>query len=460
MAANTSAAGGGDAGETGISTSPSLPAPAPTPQPTSSAGGGQQPEEDRICRAKFWQYVKLCYGSVLISLGILGVMSIIFGVIRGGLVLYLGYVGIALVTAGVTWLFWYSIASIQKIPPTEKGSKYFLDKYLHTVSSGPTFVPQWLCSIRTATIKLIVIRIGKPDPKRDDNGKIIEETKEEYPEDAVVLHYAEPWRVTFADHETAEWGTLTKAEQERFKTNDPLNRRLTTDPYMVIIGRVNNHRRFLETTATVEEAAFNIDRVARPALQEFCAKHTAAYTLQYARQAAEAIWDALEELVGDPNPRNDAVRAKWNTDPTGETKRVWLARTWGFDLIEVRLESLGLPRRINQEIANVRQAEYAKEKTIINADAEKEKRDREGQGVAAAKRHTGLAEAAVMAAKREVIIKDGGELIAGLETAATVVPNTKFMVVTPDNLYSTLAGGREALRQLKTAEKPAQKTKE
>jgi hypothetical protein len=256
----------------------------------------------------------------------------------------------------------------------------------------------------------------------------------------------EPIRINWGDIKSSN---PTDEEKEQYK-NDPLAQRLTTDPHMYFIFRIWSLDNLISEAGGLEEAIDRIKDTCVTALSEESGKTFVAKAIKQIAPLSDNIKERVEDLVGDPQgiPR---VVAR------GKTPN----RSWGVDILEVRIKDLGTPHRTNEAVADRAKTialadgeatavvlKAASEKNRLKevadgkayeintlADADKNRLTKEGEGRAAAFK---ARSEAVGANKGDLLVKLDA-LTAGLQFGkATILPMDTSLLTAALSVKATL----------------------
>lgn len=393
---------------------------------------------------KIFEENKVQYGSWII--GVYAAFVVLFVLLSilfpGGLRplgINLGWPVILLVT-----LLLYTSLSLNKVPADKQASLQIFGRPLLNLHSGLVFVPWLIANIRIETKTKILMDFGTPE--RDDDGNIVRHPDEDSSE---MVRLNDPLRITTKDGERDSEGA--------YKSPDPLERRQTIDPHIVVIMQIDAMIQFIQQVGGVKKAARYVFETVRSILQEYNGKYTAAEMLLRNAELSRRMRKAIERLVGDVDAYERYEKAEedeFEDGITEEEKAEDLTKPglpWGVDLQEVRLSSLGLPKDVNVAMASNVAAGFEAQRVTTLAEAERVKRRKEGQGDGEGEeaRITGRANGRRQLAKAVTASRTGaGKLVAEQETAReTLGPNSK-VVVTDSKLLNAVAGGAAALKEV------------
>lgn len=343
----------------------------------------------------------------------------------------------------------YTILSFRQVQAEEHAAVTFFGKAVMNVGSGLKFVPLGACSLRVFTKNIINLQVGLPQaPSESQKGYIPQLLPGELTKSTMMRGSYEGFRVNFASYESAASQLTTDEQRRMFTRDDELNRRLTTDPLILVLFKINDPMQFVNVVGTLENALGLIEKTVSVTLQEYCGKWTPAYVLFNLDKANGLLKEATERLVWDP----DAVKRLKLGEQPGEP--------WGVDLLSVQIQSLGLPQRVNASIADARKAGFQRDRIITLADGKRQALTQVGRGKGEAKKAEMEGEAGGLfaiflqtAAGRELLNQaakgEVGQLIAWLETQKQVAGNAKYIIAPDSNLLGAVSGVSELLNQLK-----------
>lgn len=344
----------------------------------------------------------------------------------------------------------YTILSFRQVQAEEHAAVTFFGKAVMSVDSGLKFVPIGACSLRIFTKNIINLQVGLPQaPSESQKVYIPQLSPGELTKSTMMRGSYEGFRVNFASYESAVSQLKTDEQRRMFTRDDELNRRLTTDPLILVLFKISDPMQFVNVVGTLENALGLIEKTVSVTLQEYCGKWTPAYVLFNLAEANGLLKEATERLVWDP----DAVKRLKPGEQPGEP--------WGVDLLGVQIQSLGLPQRVNISIADARKAGFQRDRIITLADGKRQALAQVGRGKGEAKKAEMEGEAdglfAILlqtAAGRELLNQaakgEVGQLIAWLETQKQVAGNAKYIIAPDSNLLGAVSGVSELLNQLKT----------
>lgn len=317
---------------------------------------------------------------------------------------------------GINWvivvaaiLISHIISAIKVINPKEQGISVFLGKLLDDLDSGPHFIP-FPFGLITAPKNAIKVDFGTLE-EDDMERKMVSDKSESW------FIMRESIRISWGDINSSG---LSSDEIKQYQ-NDPFAKRLTTDPHLYFIFKVYSLRDLIQEAGGLQEAIDRIKDTCVTVLSQEAGKTFLAKAVKEIDNISKKIQIDVEDLVGDPDAKK---RGKSNP-------------SWGVNIQEVRIQSLGIPHRTNEAIAD-RTADIARadgQKTAAelkadgdaystkkNADANKYKSEEEGKGIASA-----------LEAKGKALADPGSQLIAKLEALETGLKAGKTVVL-PTNM--------------------------
>ena len=354
----------------------------------------------------------------------------------------------------------YTVASVRApVGPDEIGLKLVANKPVQNVYAGWVFTPLLFSRVIVTSKNLIVIQVGRIDPKRNEDGVEVEALpKDMYIASATKVPIAEPLRVTFADRSTTDeaWTTASQEQLHRHlggpnARREELFSRVTTDPVVVIGVKIYDLRRLVQRVGTDrKEWANMLAQQAKATLSEFAGKHTVAFTIAHMHKANEKLLHDLEEQIHDPRPDTAEHKAK-------ALEPEWKALSWGLNVEWGRISTLGLPRHINEGTAKARAEAYLQEGKKREAEASAYRIRLEGTSRAQAeeelltaqangRRKLGEAEAAAIAAKVAASDSPTGKVLAELETIGQALSKANLVVAPSDNIIGTFRALAEGMR--------------
>lgn len=241
----------------------------------------------------------------------------------------------------IIWVsgIWYLASGFRVIGPEEYVGVQLLGKPTIVVTGGPLIVPPLLFTEthlprRTQQMEL-------PDEPerifRDDHDK------------AVPDGMIPPIRVTFAQGTASGSGA----------TDDPLEQRLTAEVSPFVRFRIRDFWTFFVRIGDMQEARRQLSDLAISELQTRLAQLTVA--------------QALKDKSNIDKELDNLIRTE--------------SEKWGIEIATVGLKLFGIPKRVNESIANVAKAVADKRKTVIDADAKSYELATVGEGEGKATKH-------------------------------------------------------------------------
>lgn len=285
------------------------------------------------------------------------------------------------------------------------------------VNSGPVLVPFLIFSLKKETKLRIQFQIP-------DEPEFVDKTGNDVPAKGKVF----PIRVTHATPETAIDGNDKQYE------GDPLHARMTTEWLVAIWMQITDYSTFLQVIGSRENAKAQLRDIAEATLKAYCGKYTPAQIIPRLDEVREALRIDLDKLVA----------------------------SWGAVIPDIALTEMDLGKKINetlrsipaaklQKIVTVRNAEAAKEASLLEGQANATNRelflDKEGAMIAKNRRILLEAEAIGAKALAEVMKTDEGRVAAQLETLRTALEKANYSILPGDSLYPLLSGLKNALGQ-------------
>ena len=331
----------------------------------------------------------------------------------------------------------YVVSSIKTISEHEQGYVIFLGKIKRPLESGPHLV-FWPSRIRRAPKNAIKVDFGT----LDQSGDLERANKSETSDTWYVMK--EPIRINWGDITSSTSTDLTEIERKKYE-NDPMAKRLTTDPHLYFIFKVIDLKSLIEEAEDLGPAMERIKDTCITVLQEEAGKTFLAKAIKEVGLLSEKIRKEVEWLVGDPG----APKRRGKRNPS-----------WGVDILEVRIKDLGTSHAVNKAIsarsAKVAEAAGDATATVLKSASEKIKLTQEGEGRAAAIKAEGIgkasaieaegaATASAIAARAEAVSKPGGELIARLDALQTGLKHGKTVILPADLSLLTTATSVKAV---------------
>ena len=320
----------------------------------------------------------------------------------------------------------YTAKSIKAVSADKLATILFFGDPATQVGSGLKFVPLWIASIKVDTRNYIQIVFGTPT--QDKEGKIAPIIMEA---NADLVDRRGPYRITTSDWNTANYhsdidsGSDPSDEEHKKKVaiwrksdkGNALGQRLSVDPELVALIKIDHHPSFLKRVGNVDKLVAQVIQSAESGLQALAGGETIAHILRTMDAVNKQLTNRVEWLVGEPG----------STPPKGESSsrsteddRV---RWWGVDVKLVQIKSPGIPKRVNEAIADAVEAVSRREAAFQGAEAKKRNLVREGEGAAKAELLLLLARAKGYAELAKVLGKDEGKFAAQLDAMQTALSN-------------------------------------
>ncbi|KKR70178.1 MAG: Band 7 protein [Candidatus Nomurabacteria bacterium GW2011_GWB1_40_7] len=333
----------------------------------------------------------------------------------------------------------YFASSVKIVSEKEMGLSKIWGLILKSLKSGPHFIP-WPMTMIKVTKNAIKVDFGTLDV-----ADVERVNKANASQSWFVM--TEPIRINWGDIESS---SLPKNQRKQYE-NDPLAKRVITDPHLYYILRVFNLQNLVEEAGGLIEAIDRIRDTCTTALQEFAGKTFLAKAITEVEQLSNDIRERVEDLVGDEQGQK---RAK--------EKGITL-RSWGVDVMEVRIKAFGTSHAVNTAVSE-RSALVAKAageaiSTELKAGAEEIRLTKEGKGLAAAITAKGAAdasaitikgaadasaitakgtaEASAISARAKAVTEPGGELILKTDTLKEGLAHGKTVVLPLDQSLLT-----------------------
>ncbi len=326
------------------------------------------------------------------------------------------------------------VANVKVVSEKEIGLRTFLGRILGVLKSGP-YLQFWpIVKIKTAPKTAIKVDFGTLDRSE------IERANRASSSDSWYV-FQEPIRINWGDITSTDG--ITDEEKKQYE-NDPLAKRLTTDPHLYYIFQISDFVKLTEVAGGLTEAMDRIKDTCITAMQERAGKTFLAKAIKEVDTLSEKILDEVEWLVGDPN-------AKPREEQTPN-------ESWGVDVKEVRVTSLGTSHAVNIAVSarasKIAEAAGDATATVLRAGAEKVKLTeeglgraaaetaeaesemirltKEGLGKAAAMTAEGKAVAAAIAARAKAVSTPGGDIVAKLDALGKVAEGGNTIILPAD----------------------------
>jgi len=320
----------------------------------------------------------------------------------------------------------YTSLSLKSIPADKLATILFFGDPAKQVSSGLKFVPYLIADVQIDTRNYIQLVFGTPTESKEGETTSLKEAT-----GTDLYEVREPLRITASGWKGAYYGEkpkgMTKAKWEKLvneyrKVDEyaALGQTITIDPLLIARFRIESHPMFIKNIGSVRKVNRQIIDTSEAGLQAFVGRRTISYIQRSLDEANGHLTKRVEWLIGEPD-------APPPGDKTEEDRGGW----WGIDLQSVQVKSLGLPRRVNEAIADAVRAVSEKERDFQRAEAEKRLKIREGEGVAKAQELLLAAKAKGYKKVAEALKADEAKLIAQLEamqTALSTGDNKLFLV--------------------------------
>jgi regulator of protease activity HflC (stomatin/prohibitin superfamily) len=314
----------------------------------------------------------------------------------------------------------YVASCVKIVSEKERAILIFWGKILKPLESGPHIVP-WPMRVTKVTKNQIKVDFGTLDASDVARANQANASMSWF-----VME--EPIRINWGDIESSG---LSAEDRVQYK-NDPLAQRLTTDPHMYFIFRVFNLTSLIEEAGGLNEAMDRIKDTCVTALSAEAGQTFVAKAIKEISSISDKIRTKVEILVGAPN-----------LNPPSPN------RSWGVDVVEVRIKDLGTPRRTNEAVADrsatIARADGEATGTVLKAAGEKTRLTQEGEGRAAATTIEGTATASAIKARAEAVSQPGGELIAKLDTLKAGLEYGKTVILPADLSILTAATSVKAV---------------
>lgn len=238
---------------------------------------------------------------------------------------------------------------------------------------------------------------------------------------------------------------------EKYPEDHPLNHTLDLNPKIKIIFRIKDPLRSVRWVGDERKIRGDLAEVVRTVVQDIFGKRTVMLLQSHLDEVCLVILAQVERYVGDDTLTEESYIKKFVGYEGIKLVKHPPEKRWGIDIIAIRIEQLGIPKRVNLEAAAASASGFRRE-SMVNL----------GKGEAAREREVGLAKAAVRqanleaeAAGRAQLAKtmetEGGRELARLEALRETVREAK-LVITPASgtldLFGATAAVKTALDQL------------
>ncbi len=311
---------------------------------------------------------------------------------------------------------------------------------LRRLGSGPKFAPWPMYIIRAPKTS---IKVDFGTLSSDDAARIRQSA------DSITWYVMEePIRINFGDINSTTSDQLSDDERKRF-LNDPYSNRLTTDPHLYFIFRVNDLWRMWEEVGGVEEAIDRIKDTCVTALSEEAGQTFVARAVTQIKEMSKILLERVEDLVGDPEARLRA-RLAGTKEP----------RSWGVDILEGRIKDLGTPRRTNEatadRAASVARADGEATAAKLRAEGEKQRIISTSEGDKQRIINIGDGEAAAIAARGKALEDSpGAQLALRVDAFQAGLEKGRVVLMPADmSLMSGVLAAKEAMDTLAGGNKP------
>lgn len=276
---------------------------------------------------------------------------------------------------------WYLASGFRVIGPEEYVGVQLLGKPTIVVTGGPLLVPPLLFTETHL-------------PRRTQQMELPDEPERIFRNDhdqPVPDGMKPPIRVTFAQGTTTGSGT----------NDDPLDQRLTVEVSPFVRFRIRDFWTFFVRIGDMNEARRQLSDLAISELQTELAQLTVAQALK----EKSRIDKGLDNLI-----RKESEK-------------------WGIEIATVGLKPFGIPKRVNESIANVAKAVSDKRTTVIAADGKAYDLTKVGEGEANAIKLKLNAETEGLA-KRATDLKVEGADVLGARVAEAIgtSPSSKIVL--------------------------------
>ncbi len=384
-----------------------------------------------------------------------------------------------LVSPWITWLGvillgLYTILSLKTVEGNEQAALLIFGALMGEYQDGLKFVPFGIGKLIIVTTEYIQIQYGSP--LEDDKGVKIEEyslqeqklTQTKDSRHGFYLRYPRPFRVSFIGKEytttEVKKDTEGKVIYERGKpivtgrktipSKHPLEQPMTTDPQALLLYRIIHPALFYKRVGTTELANSNLAGQVASAIQSVAGKITVREAQQDLKTFSQITRQWLEWLVGEEDyeppehvPRNKDGKVKKNP-------------SWGIDINNVSVQTLGLPQRLNEALRDNASAAASAISIKTRAEADRVRLQEEGEGIAHARKVLLLAEAEGFEAKALAASKPGGQEVLAAETVREALHGANYSIIPSGGLTETVTALQETLKRSSAASDQSTKNKQ
>ncbi len=321
-------------------------------------------------------------------------------------------IGWILITLEICYLLLFSFG---KVEVNEVAALFLFGKPIKNLGVGLYFAPKGILSVRKEIGTKILDELPAP-PEKIFHGD------EKIP-DGMFL----PIRVKF--------GPSRKEDTEELK-NDPYNHSMVLDITPVINWQISDLIIFQKKIGTIKNCR-----------QIFSAK---------------AI-----EIFGDDFSTMTPAAALLRLERTNQKIEVGLKEQMsnsGIKIIDAYVKPFNFPHELNKAVVNVSSQRQKALSTIIEAEASKRKRIKEGKGEASFLKNTLEARATGEARIKKLILeaeaigidklvdiaeKKSGEVVIWMKTLATALEKSKYSIIPGSELFKATSGIQEMLEKVK-----------
>jgi hypothetical protein len=230
------------------------------------------------------------------------------------------------------------------------------------------------------------------------------------------------------------------------KKQDPLNGRLTAVWSVIIRLQIKGKQIliFRKNIGDVENLRTQLRDVVEGVAREYGGQHSAAWCLENLAEVNKALREKCEKFVKDAHKQSSvAGNVQPNTTGVGITP-MDEPTTWSIDVIDVQA-LITFSHELNRAMDNARKAYSEKEKTIVDAEATKEKKVLEGEGEGSAIKSKGFAEAEVIGQKAKQLETEEGKLAAQVGVLKEALQNADYSILPSGSIAELFAMGKNVI---------------
>lgn len=290
----------------------------------------------------------------------------------------------------------YMFDSLKTVDPGQKGVLVFLGNPYKEVESGPVFAPKGITKLVTVDSR-IMEKEFPTEPEKIWRAPKDDETK--LPPEGFVP----PTRILFG----------RPSNDQKYK-DDPYNKRMVAEVGFYLSCQIVSVIDWVQNKGSEEKLWSEAGDTA-----------TALYNAEFTKHSPAVINDHLDE---------------YSEQLKEDIQKIADDNKWGVKINVTRIKPIGFSHELNASVVRVGEAEQNKISKIIDAEAERIKKIKDGQGIAIAEKLSLLAKAAGTEAElkaqaiglnelRKIIQEPGGLSIAQLKTVETALRDGKITLI-------------------------------